>query len=913
MEEENHVELDYIQFGLLSKEEILRQSVCEVSSIKLTGNDSVYDERMGILEGKKVCTTCSHTEKTCVGHFGHITLNVCIIHPLFYKLTISILKCVCRSCSRILLNKKQLEIHGLLKYTKNMRFVKILEKMERIDVCKSCHKEHPKYIFSSQEKNIYYIERNMMERIRMTETELLTIFSRMKNEDVELLGFDLRHFHPKNLILEVLPVLPPIARPFVITENVTCDDDLTLQYIEIIKSNNYLASSSIPDVKRQKYIHTLKFKIKSLFDNSGERQKVNNGRPLKGIKKRLTGKEGIIRNNLMGKRVDKSARTVIGPDPTLCIDEIGIPIEIADTLCYSVRVNHLNKEELMRKIDTNQAKFILRNNNKTRINLKYASMTQGTRLYYGDLVKKRCGKWIHVVSDKMLFSLEDGDEIYRFGRKLEDIQPVMKKNVELQIGDIVERKLQDGDVLLLNRQPTLHKGSMIAFKIKIIPGKTIRMNLATTSTFNADFDGDEMNLHCPASVETEAELRFLSSIENHLVNSQSSKANIYVVQDGILAIYMMTLSKQPRWLSREEFFHVLSIFPDLSIQRFQKKQAFFLTRNNNHHINKTHHYHGRLLFSMLLPDDFYYTHTNKACKDEPTVVIENGVLLTGCITKANIGSSHSSIILSLYHTYGTETCVKFINQVQFIANQYIQLVGFSVSIRDCIISKTNDIQSRIDQSFLKARQAVESMTNDTIKEMYISIAMGGARDMGMAIAKNSLDETNSFVRTVTSGAKGDYFNISQIAGLLGQQMLNGKRIPLCLSGGVRSLPHYPLDKKDYSDDLLFESQGFIRRSFLKGLSPREFYLHSMTGREGITDTAMKTATSGYIQRRMVKIAEDIQVKYDGTVRNSQNAIIQFMYGIDPSKGILRNNDLLSCDVSRTIQSLNHLFSSSTKH
>jgi DNA-directed RNA polymerase II subunit RPB1 len=201
------------------------------------------------------------------------------------------------------------------------------------------------------------------------------------------------------------------------------------------------------------------------------------------------------------------------------------------------------------------------------------------------------------------------------------------------------------------------------------------------------------------------------------------------------------------------------------------------------------------------------------------------------------------------------------------------------------------------------------MNDDMIKEMYISVAMGGARDMGMAIAKNSLQDTNSFVRTVTSGAKGDYFNISQIAGLLGQQMLNGKRIPLCLSGGSRSLPHYPMHKKDYSDDLLFESQGFIRGSFLRGLSPREFYLHSMTGREGITDTAMKTATSGYIQRRMIKIAEDIQIKYDGTVRNSQNAIIQFMYGIDPSKGILRNNELLPCDVCHTIESLNRSFSS----
>lgn len=907
MNTEDLRDLDYIQFGLLSSEEIVRQSVCEVFHLKLTGPNSVYDERMGTLEANKRCATCGFDSKLCVGHFGHIPLKINILHPLFHKLSLSILKCICYKCSRVLLTQEQLELNNLLRFQRQARFNKIMERMDRVDYCTHCETIQPRYVFSSHDRFIYMIFKMDGEssRIQMVENEIYKIFENVERQDIVLLGFDPEHFHPKNLVLTMLPVLPPVARPYVIADNVTCDDDLTVQYLEIVKANHHIGDLATSDTKRQKYIHALKFKIKSLFDNSGDRQRVSNGRPLKGIKKRLTGKEGIIRNNLMGKRVDKSARTVIGPDPTLKTDEIAIPPEIADILSYSVRVTDGNKEAVHRLIDEGRANFLLRDDGNIRINLKYATVRQGTRLFFGDMLRKRNGSWFTIRTEKDLFRLEQGDDIYRNGEKLKDVVYNTRKRVELKVGDVVERKLKDGDVLFLNRQPTLHRGSMIAQKVRIRPGKTIRLNLAITSSFNADFDGDEMNLHCPASCETEAELRLLSSVQQNLISNQSSKANIVIVQDSLLGNFLMTKKSQV-CLSRAQFYQMASILSENRLKLLDEKMRKYRTFCSKPDTC----YDGRMLFSLLLPPDFFYRNKNDADPEEPIVIIREGILIQGAIKKTNLGSSHKSLVTTLYQEYGEKVCIEFINDVQYLSNQYLLRVGFSIGISDCLVTKKDEIQTCISRSFLKAKSIEEHTKDERIREAYVSFALSGARDTGMAIAKNALQKDNHFIATVVSGAKGDYFNIAQITGLLGQQSLNGQRIQPLLSNNTRTLPHYPLHQKEYTDDMKYESSGFIRSSFVHGLSPREYFFHAMTGREGITDTAMKTATSGYIQRRMVKIAEDIQVKYDGTVRNSVNNIIQFAYGdnfMDPMKTTFLGDVATPCDVERLVEKINFEF------
>ena len=871
-------ELDFIQFGICSAEEIRKQSVCEVNHLKLTGPHSVYDERMGTLDSSKLCKTCNKNDQTCVGHFGHMELSVYMMHPLFHKLIMCMLKCVCYKCKRILMSEEQLDLNGILRFQSKTRFHKILEKMDRIDFCSHCQSFQPKFVFSSQDRSISMIFKmdGEMNRITMDENEIFQIFDNMSTNDVRVLGFNPDHFHPRNLIIRVLPVLPPAARPFIIAENVMCDDDLTLQYLEIAKANHHLRDVNLSETRRQKYLHALKFRIKSLFDNSGDRQRVNNGRPLKGIKKRLTGKEGLIRNNLMGKRVDKSARTVIGPDPTLAVDEIAIPRHIANVLTYPVRVNQYNRHEIQNMIDAHEAVFLLRNDGEIRINLKYATSHHRFRLQYGDVIfrKSSTGELEVIHHDHQIFSLKPGDVVYRDGKRIQNIPSVEKKKIAVCDGDIIERKLRDGDILLLNRQPTLHKGSMIAQKVRIREGKAIRLNLAITSSFNADFDGDEMNLHCPANPETEAELRILSSLQNNLVSPQSSKANIVIVQDSLLAAYKMTKKDQP-FLSRERFMQIVCA---VGCEQFISRLP---SRMKRYHDRFGVVYNGRLLFSLLLPDRFHYRSKNDGDPDEPEFIIEDSLVVRGAVRKVNLGSSHSSLITVLFHEYGEDVCVQFINNVQFLAREYLLWCGFTVGIRDCVVTRNEDIQNAISRSFIKARSIEEHTTDEHIREVYISYALGNARDTGLLIAKNALPKDNAFLQTVMSGAKGDYFNIAQITGILGQQNLNGKRVEPVLSNNSRTLPHYPIRPEDYTDEEVYESRGFIRSCFLRGLSPRDFYFHAMTGREGITDTAMKSVTGD----TMIFVCDEDFCCY-------QISIGQFIDSLFPSSRVRGNTDVL---------------------
>jgi len=894
--------LDSIQFGIYSTEEIIKNSVCCITNTKLTGPNSVYDERMGILEPNKKCKMCSQDEKKCVGHFGHILLNVPVFHPLFYKFIMLFLKSFCCQCSKLLLSREHMDFQGILRYQKQHRFHKIIEKLEKIEQCPHCQQNVQRYGYSSIEKTFYSILKSGKEihKALLTESVVKSIFDRISDEDVQLMGFDPQHFHPKHLILTALPVIPPVARPFVIADNNTCDDDLTLQYQEIVKANAHIIDPKMVDAKRLKYIQALKFRIRSLFDNSGDRQRVSNGRPLKGIKKRLTGKEGLIRNNLMGKRVDKSARTVIGPDPTLAVDEIAVPQDIANILCYPVRVNRYNVQQVQQWILEHKVNFILRDD--VRINMKYATMKQGTRLMYGDILVRK-GQIHCIQKESQILQLKRGDVIYRDGVRLETIEWNESRPFQIREGDIVERKLQNGDILLLNRQPTLHKGSMIAQKVVIRPLKTIRMNLAITKSFNADFDGDEMNLHCPASPETEAELRCLSSLDQNLISAQSSSPNIIIVQDSLLAMYFMTRRSTNR-LTREQFFQIANSI-SIPLSFLNDKLEDYQTICPDQPL-----YQGKLLFSLLLPRDFCYEHTNQLDPQEPIVKIKNGILYEGTIGKSNL-CSVKSILAFLFRNYGETRAMEFLNQVQFMAMEYLLYHGFSIGIDDCKVTKRDEIQANISQAFLKAKSIEEHTKDPKIREIYVLYALSNARDTGMAIAQKALSSDNNFLASVQSGAKGDYFNIAQITGLLGQQNLNGERIQPLLSNYTRTLPHYPFQSHQYqSDDLRFEASGFIRSSFIDGLNPREFFFHAMTGRQGITDTAMKTATSGYIQRRMIKIAEDIQVKYDGTVRNFAGKVIQFGYGenfLNPIHTMFQKNVGLPCDIHSIVQRANHSF------
>jgi DNA-directed RNA polymerase II subunit RPB1 len=323
---------------------------------------------------------------------------------------------------------------------------------------------------------------------------------------------------------------------------------------------------------------------------------------------------------------------------------------------------------------------------------------------------------------------------------------------------------------------------------------------------------------------------------------------------------------------------------------------------------------GRGIISMILPLDFNYTKTNKATEKEPTVIIKKGVLIEGVIDKQIVGASYNSIIQILNKEYGGIRACRFIDDIHFLTNSWMLQEGFSVGLEDCLVSKelnkdgvskTDEIKDYIQKCFLEADGIRENTTNVGIKEIRVNGALGKAKDVGLRIAKDALKKDNNFLATVKSGSKGDFFNIAQITGVIGQQNIKGKRIPYQLNNNSRALPHYPFELTTSLEE--YESRGFISSSFIHGLNPKESYFHAMSGRDGISDTAMGTANSGYMQRKMVKLLEDMKVQYDGTVRDAQNNIYQFSYGndgFDCKKTVKVGNSQEFCNVSRIVDKLN---------
>lgn len=876
-------EISQVQFGVLSEEEVLKMSVAEIHKNKLPGGKTIhqtqhellyhtlYDPRMGPMEPRKTCITCQMETKDCPGHFGHILLNIKIVHPLFYKFVLSFLKCFCIQCSKLLFTEEHIKLWGLSKMKGETRFNHLIEMISRIRFCSTCSIYQPKYTINTQDGSFMasYKMNNQVNKVKITTDEIFQIFSKIPIEAIETLGFDSLRTHPKNFILNVLPVLPPRSRPFIVADNIVSDDDLTIGYCEIIKANNNIKNPNISESKRQKYIDTLIFRIKTLFDNSSGKAKHTNSRPIKGIKERLSGKDGLIRCNLMGKRVNFSARTVVGPDVTLRLNEMAVPNEICDIESYPEKVNSHNIRKLQEMVWKGDVNMI----DKPNPNLSLQPLRR-----------------IHT----------------KFA-----LQSEMRESLcKLEIGDIVHRKLQTGDIVLMNRQPTLHKGSMLAKRVVRRKAKTFRLNLATTASFNADFDGDEMNIFVPQSEPARAELEILSETQNNMIGVQSSNSIITIVQDALLSCYLMT--KNPDEIPRETFFQLImkcdtelntpgGLSFDLIQHKLKIAQSVYQKYGKSYPL-----YSGKTLFSLLLPDDFMYTSNNKAMSEEPILKIEKGIVYEGAVNKADLKGGQKSILCLLYKEYSVNTALHFINNVQFLANEYVLYHGFSIGIGDCLtdVRKTKKIDEIITKCFLEAQGHEETTMNPYIKEARVNMSLSKAKDIGMRIAKESLKPDNNFISTVTSGSKGDYFNIAQVMGLLGQQNIEGYRLQAHLNKGRRTLPCYPYQ---ISKEEEYVSKGFIRNSFLKGLTPQEFWFHAMSGREGITDTAMKTANSGYTQRKMVKITEDVQIKYDQTVRNSVGSIIQFAYGednLDGSKTILDQNEPFICNINRLAERLN---------
>ena len=473
---------------------------------------------------------------------------------------------------------------------------------------------------------------------------------------------------------------------------------------------------------------------------------------------------------------------------------------------------------------------------------------------------------------------------------------------KLEYGDVVERHLQNGDVVILNRQPTLHRGSMLSMKVNIKPGYTIRTNLAITSSFNLDYDGDEVNIHVPQTMMAKVDIDSLASVSNNITNVQDGKPIPVIIQDALLGLYLLT--KDNVIISKENVFQlIMSITRDdtQDISEYLEKIEKFKGKK----IRKIKQMTGKTVFSILLPKYFYFKFND--------LLISNGRLETGTISKGNI----SKLITSLFSNYNRDIAIDFINNCQFMANAYLLMTGFSVGYKDCLLNqnKVQDIHDKINLYFDEAETYQQKLQKyPLIQEARISSSLHKAKDTSQKIARDNMPDKNSFKEMITSGSKGNFSNISQISGALGQQNVSGKRILPTISENTRTLSCFPLSfttqnssKRDI--ELKYKSKGFIMSSFFKGLDPVELFFHAACSREGVTDTACKTAESGYLQRKAVKMLEDIHVAYDGTVRNSRQTIVEFNYGEDSLSGACVNTKQDFCNLVEISERLNSEYES----
>jgi DNA-directed RNA polymerase II subunit RPB1 len=710
------------------------------------------------------------------------------------------------------------------------------------------------------------------DRKELLEVELIKqILERISDEDSQFMGFDPQWCRPEWLICSVLPVPPPSVRPSVKQDNSQrMDDDLTHKLSDILKANITLHKKISTNAKKeiiQDWINVLQYHVATLVDNElpGISQATHrSGRPLKSIRQRLKGKEGRIRNNLMGKRVDFSARSVITPDPNLELDELGVPEKIASNLTVPETVNTFNKLRLEKLVANGPmkwpgAKTILKKQGELKISIQHSN----------------------------------------------------KENLVLEIGDVVNRHLINGDYVLFNRQPSLHKMSMMGHRVKVMKGNTFRLNISVTPPYNADFDGDEMNMHVPQSSAAMIELVNIAGVVHQIISPRENKPIITIVQDTLLGIYKLTNSellhhKQGDKLTYANNTNLYDTSGDHDTMYvpsavFTKKQMMNLVCNLSTFKgllpdpeividDRLPMWTGKQVLSFIIPNNINLQQENSSYDNEPVdvknmVEIVEGVIQHGAFDKGLFTKTSKGLIHTIYNDLGSQRTKDFIDDLQKIVSYFLLIEGFSVGISDMIAPQsTNDQINEVVESKKKEIEGImqdihldifENLTGQTNKAYFESkvnsVLNETLKDTGK-IGLSTLEEKNRVTAMINSGSKGKPTNIAQIVACLGQQNVDGGRIPYGFTD--RTLPHY------YKYDDSSEARGFVENSFISGQTPQEYFFHAMGGREGLIDTAVKTSQTGYIQRKLVKAMEDLKVHYDSSVRSSSGDIIQFVYADD---------------------------------
>ena len=840
MEEIVRKEIGGMQFGIFSPDSIRKLSAMEITVPELYDQDGfpveggLMDPRLGVVDPGMRCRTCGARVGVCPGHFGNIEIAKPVIHIRFGKEIYQWLAATCSSCSRLKIKQSRREF-----YLRTMKILEdegttrdrnrlIQEMIKEARAKKSCpFCNEPQLKIDWEKPTTYYID-----GFKITPAEVREKLERIPDEDLELLGIDTDVARPEWAVLTVLMVPPVTARPSITLETgERSEDDLTHKLVDIMRINTRLKenmASGAPAVIIEDFWELLQYHVTTFIDNqvSGvPPARHRAGRMLKGIVQRIKTKEGRFRRNLAGKRVNFSARTVISPDSRINVDEVGVPEEIARVLTVPVYVTDENLEWLK--------ELVLRGPDEMD-GANYIIDDEGNRLRLTDFNKETLAE-------------------------------------QLKTGWIVERHIANGDVVLMNRQPTLHRVSIMGHKVRILPGRTFRINPSVCPPYNADFDGDEMNMHVPQGEEARAEALNLLGVTYNLRSPRFGGLIIGGWRTQLSGIFLLTMkgTKLPRDEAAQLLYYC-GVDADLP-----KKPEFT----------------GKEIFSYILPEDLTISFKSKAgksgkLKEGAEVVIKKGKLLRGVIDDGAVGAFGGILLDRIIQEYGDDYAVGFMNRMTNLALGYLAIHQISIGIDDLSVPK--DVQKEIDKQVRSAERGVQrlidsyqkgklspwpGLTKKETLESEIINKLNKARDGAVNVVAENLNLPNPAVVMAISGARGKLLNLGLISGLVGQQAIGGGRPSRgCYSN--RTFPHFE------RGDVGTRSKGFIAGSYAKGLDPFEFFWVSASGREGLTDTGVKTPKSGYMYRRLSNALQDLRVDYDGTVRDASGTIVQFEYGED---------------------------------
>ena len=867
-----------------------------INNAQRSGPGSVNDPRMGVVNLNVACQFCGQVD--CPGHYGLIRFGngVMIYNPATIRELIYVLTCVCQDCGGLLIpedlvyrqgfthlsydrrlpemsayckdheclrQKPQIGGGGVLPCTKNPVYVatdiqekgEVTFKVPGKDTKKVTKEDptlilpiteveeilnnisirdawllgfpsfHRQYFYSDILKRLDKLPETTLKEyglLRGEETQRQThrqmhhdeVMNILDNLDGEILKKKLKFptgSHPRNMIMHGILVPPLIARPPVIEGGATHHDQLTMMYIAIV--NKAMAVEGRGDGRTKVSPIELYTVVKQLlFKTEGKKMGTHD---VLSIVERIQGKSALLRGLLMGKRTNWCARTVAGPDPSLRFGQVRLPEVWASVLTKKITVNNTNYAEIVGLMQEGKVTHIV-------------SKATGARKFY---------------------------------------DPRFKYNV--QIGDIVERHLRNGDRVISNRQPTLHRQSMMGYEVVLGREYTVGSHLSTTTPMNLDYDGDENNIWCPQDFEVEAETEILLNVKNNIMSSEQNRPIMGYVMNSITASYLLTMEG-------------VRINDDLF------NELMGMITNKGDHVNLherlqkygVHPRSGQAIFSALLPADFFYR------KGEVTIL--EGVLVSGRLQKAHVGASNRSIVQELHKKYGPQRTSDFLTDGPWILNKWIVERGFSVGLLDMINFVVDPVTGEehdrnlkvLEQELAKVYVQLEALggkVDDPDEELYrrkqITNIVNIAQGIGLRLAKEVLTGNNAIGIMTDQGAgtKGGVANIGQMMGSVGQQFYRGERLKPTLSGGRRLLPSYDLDDNNP------EANAFIPQSFFTGLTPQGLFFLQAGGREGILDTALGTAKTGAMQHRLMKALENAIIGHNGSIRNTIGTMFAPMF------------------------------------